>query len=140
MSRNTGVSRRRAFYARASSPCPANDLDVSDTSSLDAFNRLDLRVGTIVSAEPFPQARKPCYQLSIDFGPVIGVKSSSAQITALYTPESLAGSRVLAVANFPTKRIAGFLSEVLVLGVPDDAGNVVLVRPDRDVPNGARLY
>jgi tRNA-binding protein len=113
---------------------------VNESSTLDAFALVDIRTGTIVSAEPLPQARKAAYTLSIDFGPEIGVKRSSAQITSLYDAPSLPGTQVLAVVNFPPKRIAGFTSEVLVLGVPDDSGAVVLVRPDRAVSNGARLY
>ncbi|HIQ00078.1 TPA: tRNA-binding protein [Candidatus Bipolaricaulota bacterium] len=104
------------------------------------FRRLEIRVGTIVEAQPFPDARKPAYRLKVDFGPELGVKRSSAQITDLYRPEELVGKQVLAVVNFPPKRIAGFLSEVLVLGVDDDQGRVVLVAPDRPVPDGRRLY
>lgn len=108
--------------------------------ALDAFDVLDVRVGTIVAAEPFPQARKPAYKLTVDFGEAIGQRRSSAQITVHYTADELIGKHVLAVVNFPPKRIAGFTSEVLVLGLPDADGNVVLVGPDRPIPNGARLY
>jgi tRNA-binding protein len=110
------------------------------TGTLDAFALIDVRAGTILDAQPFPEARKPAYKLTIDFGPDIGVKHSSAQITVHYTPEKLIGSQVIGVVNFPPKRIAGFLSEVLVLGLPDDKGEVVLVRPDLGIMNGARLY
>ncbi len=114
--------------------------DPSVPASLDDFHRLDIRVGRVVSAEPFPQARKPAIRLAIDFGPELGVKASSAQITRHYTPEALIGRQVLAVVNFPPRRIAGFLSQVLTLGVPDADGEVVLVGPDQTVPEGGRLY
>jgi tRNA-binding protein len=109
-------------------------------ATLDDFRRLDIRVGTIVEAGPFPDVRKPAYRLKVDFGPDLGVKRSSAQITDLYRPEELVGNQVLAVVNFPPKRIAGFLSEVLVLGVDDEQGQVVLVVPDKPVPDGHCLY
>jgi len=105
-----------------------------------AFESVEMRVGTIVSVDPFPEARKAAYKLTIDFGEAIGTKRSSAQIVDLYAPESLIGAQVVAVVNFPAKRIAGFQSEVLVLGAADDSGRVVLLRPERSVPNGSRIY
>ena len=109
-------------------------------ATLEEFQKIDIRIGTIVEAGPFPEARKPAYRLTVDFGPELGVKRSSAQITELYGPEELVGRQVLAVVNFPPKRIAGFVSQVLVLGVDDGQGRVVLVAPERPVPNGRRLY
>jgi tRNA-binding protein len=104
------------------------------------FERVDVRVGRVVEAKPFPEARKPSIKLSIDFGPEVGEKRTSAQITEHYTPDSLLGRQVIAVVNFPPKRIAGFKSEVLVLGVPDEAGEVVLLSPDLEVPPGGRMF
>jgi tRNA-binding protein len=104
------------------------------------FERVDVRVGRVVEAKPFPEARKPSIKLSIDFGPEVGEKRTSAQITEHYTPDSLVGRQVVAVVNFPPKRIAGFKSEVLVLGVPDEAGEVVLLSPDLEVPSGGRMF
>ena len=108
--------------------------------TIDDFQRVDVRVGRILSAEPLPGARKPAYKLRVDFGPQIGVKQSSAQVTVHYTAAELPGRLVLAVVNFPPRRIAGFKSEVLTLGVPDAQGNVVLVVPERDVPLGGKLF
>lgn len=104
------------------------------------FDRLDIRVGTVVDAKPFPEARKPAIRLWVDFGEGIGVKRSSAQVTVHYAPETLVGRQVVAVTNVPPRRIAGFESEVLVLGVPDAAGAVVLLRPDLTVPDGGRTF
>jgi len=104
------------------------------------FERVDVRVGRIVRAEPFPEARKPAYKLQIDFGGEIGIRKSSAQLTARYARESLEGRLVLAVVNFPPRQIGPFMSEVLTLGVPDAEGQVVLVVPDQSVPLGGRLF
>jgi tRNA-binding protein len=108
--------------------------------TFDDFLKVDIRVGRIVAVEPFPQARKPAFKLTVDFGPEIGTKRSSAQITVNHTPEDLVGTLVLAVVNFPPRQIGPFLSEVLTLGVPDANGDVMLIRPDHDVPIGGRLY
>lgn len=108
--------------------------------SFDDFLKVDIRVGTIVAAEPFPEARNPAYRLKVDFGPEIGVKKTSAQITANYTLDELPGRQVAAVVNFPPKQIGKTMSEVLVLGFPDAAGEVALLSLDRPVPDGGRLY
>ena len=106
----------------------------------EEFEKVDIRVGRITRAEPFPEARTPAYRLWVDFGPEIGEKKSSAQITANYAVEDLAGRMVVAVVNFPPRQIGPMLSEVLVLGVPDEAGEVVLLTPQKDVPTGGRMY
>jgi tRNA-binding protein len=113
---------------------------MSDQISFDDFLRVDVRVGRITRAEPYPEARKPAIKLWIDFGPEIGEKRSSAQITVHYAPEALVGQEVLAVVNFPQRQIGKFISEVLVLGVPDTNGAVVLVQPGLEVPVGGRLH
>jgi tRNA-binding protein len=116
----------------ASGPAP--------TISYDEFMKVDIRVGTIVEAAPYPEARKPTLKLKIDFGREIGIKKSSAQITVHYSPEKLIGRQVAAVVNFPPRQIGKFVSDVLTLGFPDDKGAVVLVTPDQKVPNGGRLF
>ncbi len=113
---------------------------MSDKITFDDFLKVDVRVGRIVQAEPFPEARKPAIKLWVDFGGDLGVKKSSAQITRHYTPEGLVGRQVLAVVNFPPRQIGKVMSEVLVLGVPDEDGEVVLIGPGHDVPLGGRLY
>ncbi|MBT2134738.1 tRNA-binding protein [Croceibacterium sp. LX-88] len=113
---------------------PAEEIDFAD------FLRVDIRVGTIVAAEPFPEARKPSLKLRIDFGPTIGVKRSSAQIAALYEADALVGRQVAAVVNFPPRQIGKMISEVLTLGFADEEDRVVLFSPDNPVPNGSRLF
>ena len=108
--------------------------------NFDDFLKVDIRIGQVVRADPFPEARKPAWKLAIDFGPDIGVKTSSAQITVHYSADQLLGRKVAAVVNFPPRQIGPFLSEVLTLGFPDAAGEVVLLGVDRDVPLGGRLF
>lgn len=108
--------------------------------TFDDFLKVDIRIGTIVAVEPFPEARKPAFKLKIDFGSAIGVRKSSAQIVDRYTIEELPGRQVAAVVNFPPRQIGKFMSEVLTLGFADDAGAVILFAPDRAVPNGSRLF
>jgi tRNA-binding protein len=113
---------------------------MSSTITYEDFERAEIRVGTIVDAKLFPEARKPAVQLWVDFGEPLGVKKSSAQLTAHYAPDKLIGRQVMAVTNFPPRQIGPFLSEVLVLGVPDENGAVVLLRPDFSVPDGGRMF
>lgn len=110
------------------------------TITFDDFLKLDIRAGKVVQAEPYPEARRPAIKLWVDFGGDLGVKKSSAQITTHYDPETLVGRQVMAVVNFPPRQIGKFMSEILVLGVPDSDGEVVLLAPDQDVPLGGRLF
>ncbi|CAA9280596.1 MAG: Protein secretion chaperonin CsaA [uncultured Acetobacteraceae bacterium] len=113
---------------------------MADEISFDDFQRVEIRVGTVIDAQPFPEARKPAIKLWVEFGGTIGVRKTSAQITKHYTPDRLIGRQVVAVVNFPARQIGSFMSEVLVLGVPDDTGDVVLLRPDLRVPDGGRMF
>ncbi|WP_428490372.1 tRNA-binding protein [Rhodopila sp.] len=113
---------------------------MAEQISYEAFEAVEIRVGTITEAKPFPEARKPAIKLSIDFGAEIGIKKSSAQLTVHYRPDQLIGRQVCAVVNFPPRQIGPFLSEVLTLGMPDEDGAVVMIRPDLRVPNGGKLF
>jgi tRNA-binding protein len=113
---------------------------LSDTIAWDDFAKVDVRVGRVERAEPFPEARRPSIKLWIDFGEEVGVRKSSAGLAANYTPDALIGRHVIAVVNFPARQVGKFMSEVLVLGLPDANGEVVLLRPDVDVPLGGRMY
>lgn len=108
--------------------------------AFDDFLKIDIRVGTVIAAEPFPEARKPAIKLTIDFGPEIGTRRSSAQITRYYAPGALVGKQVVAVVNFPPRQIGPFMSQVLTLGVPDETGEVVLLHPTLPIPNGGRMF
>ena len=123
-----------APIASSISPAPNGSIGIDD------FQHVDIRVGTVADAKPFPEARKPAIRLWIDFGPLIGIKQSSAQVTRHYTPDQLIGRQVCAVVNFPPRQIGPFVSEVLTLGMPDSSGEVVLIRPDHKVPDGGRLF
>lgn len=113
---------------------------MADPLSFDDFLKVDIRAGTVTRAEPYPEARKPAIKLWVDFGPEIGEKKSSAQLTVHYSPDDLIGRQVMGVVNFPPRQIGKFMSECLVLGAPDDDGAVVLLKPDQGVPNGARMF
>mgnify|MGYP001812900925 CR=1 FL=1 len=118
----------------------SSDGEQSTAIKFDDFLKVDIRVGTVIEAEPFPEARKPAIKMRIDFGPEIGIKKTSAQVTAHYTPETLVGRQVAAVVNFPPRQIGKFMSEVLALGFSDEAGGIVLIAPDKTVPNGGRMH
>jgi tRNA-binding protein len=128
------ISRVGAAVGKAYAPEMAEHATIAD------FDKLDIRVGTVTDAKPFPEARKPAIRLWIDFGGEIGIKQSSAQITVHYKPDQLIGRQVCAVVNFPTRQIGPFTSEVLTLGLPDENGEVVLIKPDFKLPDGGRLF
>ena len=113
---------------------------MAETIAWEDFERVEIRVGTVVDAQPFPEARKPAYKLWVDFGPELGIKKTSAQVTQNYNHDDLKGRLVAAVVNFPPRQIGKYMSEILVLGFPDADGNVTLVKPDKDVPLGGRMY
>jgi len=110
------------------------------TATIDDFHKIDIRVGTVVDVQPFPEAKKPALKVFVDFGPELGTKKTSAQITQNHSAETLIGKQVAAVVNFPPRQVGPFMSEILILGFPDDAGFVTLVHPSKPVPNGGRLY
>lgn len=118
---------------------PDNTL-IAPSIAFEDFLKVDIRAGTIVEAEPFPEAKKPAIKMVIDFGPVVGLKKTSAQVTENYTPHELIGRKVAAVVNFPPRQIGKFMSEVLTLGFPDEKGHVLLTTPELNTPNGARLF
>ncbi|WP_085904021.1 tRNA-binding protein [Kiloniella majae] len=113
---------------------------MSNELAFEDFLKVDIRAGTVVDAQPYPEARRPAIKLWVDFGGEIGVRKSSAQITDHYSPETLIGKQVMAVVNFPPRQIGKFMSEILVLGASDDQGRIVLLAPDHDVPNGSRMH
>ena len=130
----------RAVAIELTTTATACTVTATPAATMDDFDRLDIRVGTVRDAQPFPEARKPAIKLWIDFGPDLGVRQSSAQLTRHYQPETLVGRQVCAVVNFPPRQIGPFRSEVLTLGLPDPDGAVVLIRPDHAVPDGGRLF
>jgi tRNA-binding protein len=132
-SAHTGKEKEGAAQAE-------QEKEVMSEISYDDFNKVEFRAGTVVKAEEFPKARKPAYKIWVDFGPTIGVKQTSAQVTVHYSPESLVGKQVVGVVNLGTKRIAGFESQFLLVGFPDESGAVSLIRPDHQVPNGEKLF
>jgi tRNA-binding protein len=135
---DTATVPRRRLLGKSDAGCDIAAM--TEPASIADFDRIDIRVGTVTDAQPFPEARKPAIKLVIDFGPEIGIKRSSAQITVHYTPQALIGRQVCAVVNFPPRRIGPFVSEVLTLGLPDETGAVVLIRPDFKLPDGGRLF
>jgi tRNA-binding protein len=121
-------------------PAVTQVTEVTRDLSFADFQKVDIRVGTIIDAQPYPEARRPAYKLWVDFGAEIGQRKSSAQVTENYQIEDLIGRQVAAVVNFPPKQIGRFMSEILILGFPDEKGEVVLIQPSKQIPNGARLY
>ncbi|MGH3275542.1 MAG: tRNA-binding protein, partial [Streptosporangiaceae bacterium] len=132
------LGRDRCCKERRDQSMKTEQTEIAPQTTIDCFLAVDIRVGQVIRAEPFPKARNPAYKLWIDFGD-LGVRKSSAQVTKLYTPQELRGQQVLAVVNFPPRQVADFMSEVLVLGVPTGEEAVVLIGPDREVPAGLRI-